>query len=82
MVDIFREKDVTAIDRNIGEPFVQHDPNLADGPAGAKTSLPPPTAPNWVGRGNRRWLARRSVTTCGKLAPALTAGRKSDITFI
>jgi predicted SnoaL-like aldol condensation-catalyzing enzyme len=37
MIDIFRKKDVTAVDRNFGEPFMQHDPNLADGLAGMKS---------------------------------------------
>ena len=37
MIDIFRKKDVTAVDRNFGEPFIQHDPNLADGVAGMKS---------------------------------------------
>src|ERR1700722_19344715 len=37
MIDIFRKKDVTAVDRNFGEPFIQHDPNLADGLAGMKS---------------------------------------------
>jgi predicted SnoaL-like aldol condensation-catalyzing enzyme len=37
MIDIFRMKDPTAIDRNFGEPFIQHDPNLADGVAGMKS---------------------------------------------
>jgi predicted SnoaL-like aldol condensation-catalyzing enzyme len=36
MIDIFRNKDVTAVDRNFGESFRQHDPNLADGLAGMK----------------------------------------------
>jgi predicted SnoaL-like aldol condensation-catalyzing enzyme len=37
LIDIFRKKDVTAVDRNFGEPFIQHDPNLADGLAGMKS---------------------------------------------
>ena len=37
MIDIFRTKDPTAVDRNFGEPFIQHDPNLADGLAGMKS---------------------------------------------
>jgi predicted SnoaL-like aldol condensation-catalyzing enzyme len=37
MIDIFRKKDATAVDRYFGEPFVQHDPNLADGVAGMKS---------------------------------------------
>jgi predicted SnoaL-like aldol condensation-catalyzing enzyme len=37
MIDIFREKDPTAIDRYFDEPFIQHDPNLADGFAGMKS---------------------------------------------
>ena len=37
MIDIFRKKDVTAIDRYFGEPFIQHDPNLPDGLAGLKS---------------------------------------------
>jgi predicted SnoaL-like aldol condensation-catalyzing enzyme len=36
MIDIFRTKDVTAVDRNFGESLIQHDPNLADGLAGMK----------------------------------------------
>src|ERR1700751_3383782 len=36
MIDIFRKKDVTAIDRYFAEPFVQHDPTLADGLAGMR----------------------------------------------
>jgi predicted SnoaL-like aldol condensation-catalyzing enzyme len=37
MIDIFRKKDATAIDRYFGESFIQHDPNLADGLAGMKS---------------------------------------------
>jgi predicted SnoaL-like aldol condensation-catalyzing enzyme len=37
MIDIFRKKDVTAVDRLFAEPFIQHDPNLADGLAGMKS---------------------------------------------
>jgi predicted SnoaL-like aldol condensation-catalyzing enzyme len=36
LVDIFRKKDVTVIDRYFAEPFVQHDPNMADGLSGMK----------------------------------------------
>jgi predicted SnoaL-like aldol condensation-catalyzing enzyme len=37
MIDIFRNKDATAVDRYFGASFVQHDPNLADGLAGMKS---------------------------------------------
>jgi predicted SnoaL-like aldol condensation-catalyzing enzyme len=37
MIDIFRKKDATAIDRNFAESFMQHDPNLADGLAGMRS---------------------------------------------
>ena len=37
MIDIFRKKDATAVDRYFGESLVQHDPNLADGLAGMKS---------------------------------------------
>jgi predicted SnoaL-like aldol condensation-catalyzing enzyme len=37
MIDIFRKKDATAVDRYIGEPFVQHHPNIADGLVGMKS---------------------------------------------
>jgi predicted SnoaL-like aldol condensation-catalyzing enzyme len=37
MIDIFRKKDPTAVDRYFGESFIQHDPNLADGLAGMKS---------------------------------------------
>jgi predicted SnoaL-like aldol condensation-catalyzing enzyme len=37
MIDIFREKSPTAVDRYFGKSFMQHDPNLADGPAGMKS---------------------------------------------
>jgi predicted SnoaL-like aldol condensation-catalyzing enzyme len=37
MIDIFRKKDLTAVDRYFGDSFMQHDPNLADGPAGMKS---------------------------------------------
>jgi predicted SnoaL-like aldol condensation-catalyzing enzyme len=36
MIDIFRKKDVAAVDRYFAQPFIQHDPNLADGLAGVK----------------------------------------------
>jgi predicted SnoaL-like aldol condensation-catalyzing enzyme len=39
LIDIFRKKDVTVIDRYFAEPFVQHDPNMADGLSGMKTLL-------------------------------------------
>ena len=34
MIEIFRNRDTTAIDRFFSEPFVQHDPNIADGLSG------------------------------------------------
>jgi predicted SnoaL-like aldol condensation-catalyzing enzyme len=37
MIDIFRKKDPTAVDRYFAESFVQHDPNLADGLAGMRS---------------------------------------------
>ena len=37
MIDIFRNKDATAVDRYFAEPFMQHDPNFADGLAGMKS---------------------------------------------
>ena len=37
MIDIFRKKDATAVDRHFAESFVQHDPNLADGLAGMRS---------------------------------------------
>jgi predicted SnoaL-like aldol condensation-catalyzing enzyme len=37
MIDIFRKKDTTVVERYFGEAFVQHDPNLADGLAGMKS---------------------------------------------
>jgi predicted SnoaL-like aldol condensation-catalyzing enzyme len=37
VIDIFRKKDATAVDRYFGESFIQHDPNLADGLAGMKS---------------------------------------------
>jgi predicted SnoaL-like aldol condensation-catalyzing enzyme len=37
MIDIFRKTDATAVDRYFGEPFTQHDPNVADGLAGMKS---------------------------------------------
>jgi predicted SnoaL-like aldol condensation-catalyzing enzyme len=36
LVEIFRKKDVTVVDRYFAEPFVQHDPNMADGLSGMK----------------------------------------------
>ena len=36
LVDIFRKRDVTVVDRYFVEPFVQHDPNIADGLSGMK----------------------------------------------
>jgi len=37
VIDIFRKKDATAVDRYFGESFIQHDPNVADGLAGMKS---------------------------------------------
>src|SRR3984893_11892324 len=37
MIDIFRRKDPTAVDRYFAESFIQHDPNIADGLAGMKS---------------------------------------------
>jgi predicted SnoaL-like aldol condensation-catalyzing enzyme len=37
MIDIFRRKDPTVVDRHFAESFIQHDPNLADGLAGMKS---------------------------------------------
>ena len=36
MIEIFRNRDSTAIDRFFSEPFVQHDPNIADGLSGLR----------------------------------------------
>jgi predicted SnoaL-like aldol condensation-catalyzing enzyme len=36
MIDIFRKKDPTVVDRYFAESFIQHDPNLADGLAGMR----------------------------------------------
>jgi predicted SnoaL-like aldol condensation-catalyzing enzyme len=37
VIDIFRKKDATAVDRYFGESFLQHDPNFADSLAGMKS---------------------------------------------
>jgi predicted SnoaL-like aldol condensation-catalyzing enzyme len=37
MIDIFRNKDVTAVDRHFAGRFIQHDPTLADGAAGMRS---------------------------------------------
>jgi predicted SnoaL-like aldol condensation-catalyzing enzyme len=37
MIDIFRKKDVMAVDRYFAESLVQHDPGVADGLAGMKS---------------------------------------------
>lgn len=37
MIDIFRKKDAAAIDRYFGEPFIQHEPTIADGLAGMRS---------------------------------------------
>jgi predicted SnoaL-like aldol condensation-catalyzing enzyme len=37
MIDIFRNKDATAVDRYFDQGVIQHDPNLADGLAGMKS---------------------------------------------
>jgi predicted SnoaL-like aldol condensation-catalyzing enzyme len=37
MIDIFRDKDPTAVDRYFGVSLIQHDPNLVDGLAGMKS---------------------------------------------
>src|SRR5215510_15592753 len=37
MIDIFRKRDPTAVDRYFGESLIQHDPRLADGRAGMKS---------------------------------------------
>jgi predicted SnoaL-like aldol condensation-catalyzing enzyme len=37
MIDVFRKKDVSAVDRYFAERLVQHDPTLADGSAGMKS---------------------------------------------
>jgi predicted SnoaL-like aldol condensation-catalyzing enzyme len=37
MIDIFRKKDATAIDRYFAASFIQHDPSLADGLDGMKS---------------------------------------------
>src|SRR5271166_3733933 len=36
LIDIFRKKDVTAVDRYFVESLIQHDPNIADGLSGMK----------------------------------------------
>jgi predicted SnoaL-like aldol condensation-catalyzing enzyme len=37
MIDIFRNKDATTVDRYFDQRLIQHDPNLADGLAGMKS---------------------------------------------
>jgi predicted SnoaL-like aldol condensation-catalyzing enzyme len=37
MIDIFRRKDPTVVDRYFAESFIQHDPNVADGIDGMKS---------------------------------------------
>ena len=37
MIDIFRKKDPTAVERYFAESFIQHDPNITDGFAGMKS---------------------------------------------
>src|SRR6266436_3116025 len=37
MIDIFRKKDPTIVDRYFGESFIQHDPSIADGVTGMKS---------------------------------------------
>ena len=37
MIDIFRKKDATAVDWYFAEPFIQRDPNIADGLSGMKS---------------------------------------------
>jgi hypothetical protein len=37
MINIFRKKGPTAVDRNFGESFIQHDSNITDGLAGMKS---------------------------------------------
>ena len=37
LIEIFRNRDATAIDRFFSDPLVQHDPNLPDGIAGLRT---------------------------------------------
>jgi predicted SnoaL-like aldol condensation-catalyzing enzyme len=37
MIDIFRKKDSTSVDRYFDESLIQHDPNLADGLSGIKS---------------------------------------------
>ena len=36
MISIFRDRDTSAVDRYFAEPFIQHDPNVADGLPGLK----------------------------------------------
>jgi predicted SnoaL-like aldol condensation-catalyzing enzyme len=37
LIDIFRTKDTSVVDRYFAEPFIQHDPGLADGLVGMKS---------------------------------------------
>jgi predicted SnoaL-like aldol condensation-catalyzing enzyme len=37
MIDLFRKKDPTAVDRYFADSFMQHDPNITDGLAGMKS---------------------------------------------
>jgi predicted SnoaL-like aldol condensation-catalyzing enzyme len=36
MIQIFRKRDTTAVDRFFGEPFIQHDPTIGDGLSGLR----------------------------------------------
>jgi hypothetical protein len=56
LIDIFQKKDLTVIDRNFAEPFVQHDPNLADGVIGMKSfATEIASSPQWD------WSFRQAV---------------------
>ena len=37
LIDIFRKKDTTVVDRYFAESFIQHDPSVADGLAGMRS---------------------------------------------
>ena len=37
MIDVFRRKDATAVDRYFAESFIEHDPKRADGLGGMKS---------------------------------------------
>ncbi len=89
MIDIFRKKDPTVVDRHFAESFIQHDPNVADGPFRNCAvphlmlwTAPPPARECY--RSGRCWDIPRfgGARACKRLRPSVSISRSQCFRFM